>query len=159
MVSFVVADWISVFLPAGSVGESARELEGPSLVKAKEEEYEGNFRDADGVKRKERSDRDKKKDKPIPCQGRGSCEVPVQEESPSAKGKNEGFQTNQRIHFMEKENESVSFGKTFSQSTDMISQEQIPSGAKLYSSLEGGKNISRRTALTSHRRIHSGGKT
>lgn len=148
MVSCLAADWISVFLPARSVRESA-----------KDEECEGNLRDPGGIKRKEGSDINKKRDKPIPCQEGGFCEVPVQEESLTKKGRNKGLLDNQRIHRMEKENASVSFGKTFSQSVTGISQEQIPSGEKQYSRLDDGKNFSQRTALTSHRRIHSGEKT
>ncbi|XP_060093915.1 LOW QUALITY PROTEIN: zinc finger protein 397-like [Heteronotia binoei] len=131
-------------LLAGSIGESARELEGLS------------FRDPDGIKRKEVTGTDKKRGKPMPSLGGGFCEVPVQEESPTEKGRNKGLLANPRIHYTEKENESVLFGKTFSQSRNIILQERIASGEKLYSCLEDGRSFSQRMALTSHQRIYTG---
>ncbi|XP_048345136.1 zinc finger protein 397-like isoform X2 [Sphaerodactylus townsendi] len=140
----------------GSVGELARELEGSPLVKPKEEEYESNFRDPNGIKKKDGNGRFERRDESIPFQGGGFHEVPVQEEKSTKKGRDKGLHDNQRIRYREKENESRSFGNTFGQSTNMISLKQIPSGEKPYSFLECGNNFGHRTALTLHQRIHSG---
>ncbi|XP_054833884.1 zinc finger and SCAN domain-containing protein 2-like [Eublepharis macularius] len=142
----------------GDVEEMVGELQGFSSEKVKTEQAERNIRNRDGPQRQEGSHTEKMRDKPIPCQGGEFWEIPVQEERSTKKRRNKGPHANQRIHSREKENTSAMFGKTFSQSPNVISREQIPSEEKPYNCLECGKGFSRRTALASHQRSHSGHK-
>ncbi|XP_077186269.1 uncharacterized protein LOC143833891 isoform X8 [Paroedura picta] len=128
---------------SANVEEAAVEFQGFSLEKARNEDDPGNFRDGDGPQRQEGSHADKRRDKPIPCQGGHVCEIPVHEKSVK-KRRNEGLLASQRIH--SRENEDVVYPMIYGQKMNPISHLQIP--------LEFGK---RKTALTSHQRNHTAG--
>ncbi|XP_054834174.1 zinc finger protein 436-like [Eublepharis macularius] len=114
-----------------------------SLEKAKNEEADENFWDPG------------RPDNPSPCQGGGLRKIPIQERSTNNRG-GKGLSAHKRICSWEKENKSVTVGKSPIQISNIISQEQVPSGDKPYNCLECGKSFRRRMALASHSRIHSG---
>ncbi|XP_048344999.1 zinc finger protein 397-like [Sphaerodactylus townsendi] len=136
--------------------ETAGEFQGFSLKKAKNEKPEGNLGDGYGPQKQTRSHVKKLRDRPIPCQGGGFCSVSLKEERPSEERSTKDLCINQRIHSWEKENSNVAIGRTFVESTNIISQEQIHSREKSHNCLECGKSFSRKVALTSHRKIHTG---
>ncbi|XP_048347292.1 zinc finger protein 135-like [Sphaerodactylus townsendi] len=142
-------------LLAGIVGEIAGELQGASPKNTKEEDFEVNFRDSDGNRRKKGINTDEKSDKPICCQGEGFHEILIQEERPPKNRRNKGLCFHQTVHCSKKQNERIAFGKTFIQKMS-VCQEQIHSRAKQYNCSECEMSFSHRTALTSHQRIHSG---
>ncbi|XP_054832537.1 zinc finger protein 397-like [Eublepharis macularius] len=137
-------------LLAGDVEETAREFQGFSLEKAKSEEAEQIFRDQDRPERQQGRHAEKMRGKLIPCKRDGLHETPVQEESSAQERRNKGLCANQRIQSRKNESESVAFGRTFSQSMNVIFQERVYSGEEAYNYLECGKT------LTSQQRFQSG---
>ncbi|XP_060088899.1 zinc finger protein 79-like [Heteronotia binoei] len=131
---------------AADVEETAEEFHKFSLEIVKNEDDEENF--VDGPQRQEESHAGKRKDEPIPCQRGGLPETPVREERPVNKTRNKGLHVNQRIHCVEKGNESVAFVKSFSQRMNIIRQILIPLVGKLYNCLEY-KNLFRHKAALS----------
>ncbi|XP_048349935.1 zinc finger protein 331-like [Sphaerodactylus townsendi] len=131
-------------------------FQGFSVEKAKDQDSKGKSEDGDRPQSPEGSHADQRRDKPIPSQGGGFCEVPVQEARSATTEKDEGIHANQRILSRQNEHENVAFGKTFSKNISLISERQIPSGEKLYDCLKCGKTFSQKSALSSHLRIHAG---
>ncbi|XP_060093919.1 zinc finger protein 436-like [Heteronotia binoei] len=112
----------------------------------------GSFGNPNGRKGQEERCLLEKGDNPIPYQAGGFQEFQGQQEKPPQKRKN--LSTQLRIHTRENPKESMEFGKSFSQSTNFISHQQIYPGRKPYTCTVCGESFSRRTALTSHQRIH-----
>ncbi|XP_054833872.1 zinc finger and SCAN domain-containing protein 2-like [Eublepharis macularius] len=137
-------------LQAGEVEETVGEFLGFSSDKVKNEEVEENFRDQDGPQRQQGSHVETMRDKSIPCQGGVFHEDPVQEEVSAKKRRKKSLHADQG-----NENDSVVFGKTFIQSTDINSQEHVRSGDNLHNCFECGKSFIQKAALTLHQRMHS----
>ncbi|XP_015268654.1 PREDICTED: zinc finger protein 436-like [Gekko japonicus] len=141
--------------PLGDVqkNENDGRLQASLSGKCKNGDLKGNFKNPNGQKGQEGSHLVERRDNPIPCRGGGVQEFRSKQEKPPQKRRNLSAQ--RRIHTRENTKDSMEFGKSFSQSTNFISHQQIHPGRKPYSCSVCGENFSRRTALTSHQRIHA----
>ncbi|XP_077186175.1 uncharacterized protein LOC143833835 [Paroedura picta] len=139
---------------AGSTGKTAEEFQAPSSDDSKKEELADKFRSVEGIMRQEGNSKLEQRDKPLPFQGRGSCEIPVQEKRPAEKRRSHGLHPNQRIH--SRENKSLTFGKPLAQKNNVVSQEQICTREKPCSCLECKKSFNHLTTPTSHPKRHLG---
>ncbi|XP_048344724.1 zinc finger protein 709-like isoform X3 [Sphaerodactylus townsendi] len=140
---------------AADIEETVGGFQQFSFEKTKDEDSKRDSTgDGDGPQRQEGSHADNRKDKPVLSHVEGFCEISVEEEISSNTRRNEDLHTNQRIH--SRENESLAFGKTFSENISLISKEQIPSGEEPYDCMKGERTFSRESALASHQRIPSG---
>ncbi|XP_054832538.1 zinc finger protein 850-like [Eublepharis macularius] len=135
--------------------ENDERLQALSLDDVKNENLKENVQNQDGQKRQEGSHMVEGRNKPIPCQGGEFQEISAQGEKAAGERRNKGPSAQVRIHTGEKQKDNVEFEKSFSQSMNLTSHQQIHPVGKAYSCSECRESFSRKTTLTSHQRIHA----
>ncbi|XP_060095164.1 zinc finger protein 135-like [Heteronotia binoei] len=144
--------------------EEDEELHPQLPEEVKNEDLRGNISNQVEHKREKESQMDKKRGKPIPCQGGDFQEViPMVKETSKCLmcGMNFSNQSQYKVHLRMHSGKSQQWlqsRKTMIHRAELLTYERTHPGEKLYSCSESGKRFSRKSDLVQHQRICSGEK-
>ncbi|XP_077186157.1 uncharacterized protein LOC143833816 [Paroedura picta] len=141
-------------LQAGGTRESENEGDqfGASLEEGQHKELKENFWDPEGQMKREGNHVKMMRDESSPGQGGGFRELPPRENR-VAKRKSGRSEAHWGLYL---EQNSAEFAHSFAGGRNVTECERDPAGEKPYVCMECGKSFSQSTTLISHKRIHTG---
>ncbi|CAI5768594.1 finger 397-like [Podarcis lilfordi] len=150
---------IQIEIDADDVGENEEKWELPGILSGRDghEQLKEILWNQDGPQMEEGNHTGKKKHQSIPYQDGNFYDIPDQQEQAENR-RVKGLDICWRIHTEEKPEQTLVFGKSFTEGGNLPEFQMLCEEQKPYKCFVCGKCFTRSTNLTSHQRIHTGEK-